>query len=140
MTSFGTTFVNGLVSKTIIIGVALAALGWLVLTAEFAGATLLGTMVSAFNLRVVAWVSGKMVASAQKGETGTGRWSAILLIKLFLLFVLTYVFIAIVGADVIGYIIGYSTFLLAIVWQAVVVMNRSSAPHEDANQDDTESL
>jgi|GEM_PF-3289885 len=139
MTSFGTQFVEGMLSKTIIIGVTLAAIGWLALSRDFAAAILLGMLVSAFNLRVVAWVSSKMVAAAKKGRTDTKRWSAILLLKLFLLFVLTYVFIAVVGADVIGYIIGYSTFLLAIFWQVFSVMNRDQ-PKDDATQDDTESL
>lgn len=140
MTAFGPSFVDGMLSKTIIIGVAFAAIGWWALTPEFAGAILLGMMVSAFNLRVVAWVSRKMIAAAKKGATGTGRWSAILLLKLFLLFALTYLFIAVVGADVIGYIIGYSTFLLAIVWQVISVVNRAQSEDDDAEQDDTESL
>lgn len=140
MTSFGTNFVDGMTSKTIIIGVALAAIGWWVLSGEFAAAILLGMMVSAFNLRVVAWVSRKMIAGAKKGATGTKRWSAVLLLKLFLLFVLTYVFIAVVRADVIGYIVGYSTFLLAIIWQAISTINRDHTPVDSATQDDTESL
>lgn len=140
MTAFGPNFVDGMLSKTIIIGVAFAAIGWWVLTADFAAAILLGMLVSAFNLRVVAWVSRKMIAAAKKGATATGWWSAILVLKLFLLFVLTYVFIAIVGADVIGYIIGYSTFLLAIVWQVISVLNRNDPPNDAADKDDTESL
>lgn len=139
MTSFGSQFVEGMLSKTIIIGVTLAAIGWLALSADFAAAILLGMLVSAFNLRVVAWVSSKMVAAAKKGRTDTKRWSAILLLKLFLLFALTYVFIAVVGANVIGYIIGYSTFLLAIFWQVFSAMSQDQ-PKDDATQDDTESL
>lgn len=139
MTTFGIQFVEGMLSKTIIIGVVLAAIGWVALSGDFAAAILLGMLVSAFNLRVVVWVSSKMIAAAKKGHTSTKRWSVVLLLKLFLLFVLTYVFIAVVGADVIGYIIGYSTFLLAIFWQVFSAMNRDQ-PQDDATQDDTESL
>jgi hypothetical protein len=138
MTSIGTKFVDALVWKTIISGVALAAIGWWMISADFAAAVLLGMLVSAFNLRVVGWVSRKMVAAAKEGATGAGMWSAILLLKLFLLFVLTYVFLAVVRADVFGYIIGYSTFLLAIVWQ---LASGASRRDDGGLQDgDTESL
>lgn len=138
MTSLGVKFVDALVLKTIGLGVALAALGWLVFSAHFAAAVLLGMMVSAFNLRVVGWVSRKMVAAAKAGRTASGMWSAILILKLFLLFALTYVFLVIVRADVIGYVIGFSTFLPAILWQAISAMRAGSA--DSINDGDTESL
>lgn len=138
MTSLGTKFVDALVWKTIIIGVAFAAIGWWAFSAQFAAAVLLGMLVSAFNLRVVGWVSRKMVAAAKDGATGTGLWSAILLLKLFLLFVLTYVFLVVVRADVFGYVIGYSTFLPAIVWQVVSGLKSDAEP--TLRDGDTESL
>jgi hypothetical protein len=119
MTSLETHFVDGLFWKTVIIGVVAALVGWWAMSAHFAGSIGLGVLVSAFNLRVVGWVSRKMVKAAKQGNTGTGFWSVLLLLKLFILFVLTFVFIVVVGANVFGYIIGYSTFLLAIVWQLI---------------------
>ena len=138
MTSFGAKFVDALVIKTIGLGVAFAALGWLVFSARFAAAVLLGMMVSAFNLRVVGWVSRKMVAAAKAERTASGVWTAILLVKLFLLFALTYVFLVIVRADIFGYVLGFSAFLPAILWQAVSA-TRADAP-EPMNDGDTESL
>ncbi len=117
MTSLETKFAEGLFAKTLVIGAAAAVLGWWAVSLHFAGSVLLGVLVSAFNMRVVGWVSRRMAQAAVQGDTDTARWSLLLVLKLFLLFVLTYVFIAIVGANVFGYIIGYSTFLLAIVWQ-----------------------
>lgn len=138
MTTLESRFVDALVWKTIILGVAFAVLGWMIFTAQFAAAILLGMLVSAFNLRVVAWVSRKMVRAAQNGQTNTSMWSAVLLVKLFLLFVLTYIFLAVVRADVIGYVIGYSSFLPAIGWQAICALR--SQDTSSRTDGDTESL
>lgn len=138
MTTLESRFVDALVWKTIILGVAFAALGWMIFTAQFAAAILLGMLVSAFNLRVVAWVGRKMVRAAQSGQTSTSMWTAVLLVKLLLLFVLTYIFVAVVRADVIGYVIGYSSFLPAIGWQAICVLRTQDS--SSLGDGDTESL
>lgn len=137
MTSLETKFVDGLFWKTLVIGVIAALIGWWTMSVHFAGSVGLGVLVSAFNLRVVGWISRKMVASATHGDTGTALWSTLLVLKLFVLFVLTFVFIIVVGADVFGYIIGYSTFLLAIVWQLALQLGREDDSVENG---DTESL
>lgn len=136
MTSLETNFVDGLFWKTVIIGVVAALVGWFAMSAYFAASIGLGVLVSAFNLRVVGWVSRKMVKAATQGSTGTALWSVLLLLKLFVLFVLTFVFIVVVGANVFGYIIGYSTFLLAIVWQLIPQLLNGDALEDG----DTESL
>lgn len=143
MTSLETKFVDGLFWKTLIIGALAALIGWWTMSVHFAGSVLLGVLVSAFNLRVVAWISRKMVKSAVKGHTSSAGWSVLLVIKLLLLFVLTFVFIIVVGANVFGYIIGYSTFLLAMVWQLAMHLARGEelGGGEAMPQDgDTESL
>ncbi len=137
MTSLETNFVDGLFWRTLIVGAVFAALGWWLMSAHFAGSILLGTMVSAFNLRVVGWVSRKMLQAGAEGRTSGAVWSVLLVLKLFLLFALTFVFIVIVGANVYGYVIGYSTFLLAIVWKLIPqLLSEQSANAEG----DTESL
>jgi hypothetical protein len=136
MTSLESNFVDGLFWKTVVIGVLAALVGWWTMSAYFAASIGLGVLVSAFNLRVVGWVSRKMIKAATQGNTGTALWSVLLLLKLFILFVLTFVFIVVVGANVFGYIIGYSTFLLAIVWQLIPQLLNGGA-QEDG---DTESL
>ncbi len=137
MTMLETKFVDGLFWKTLVIGALAALIGWWTMSVHFAGSVGLGVLVSAFNLRVIGWISRKMVKAAQRGETGSAFWSLLLVVKLFVLFVLTFVFVIIVGANVFGYIIGYSTFLLAIVWQLALHMGREGDAIEDG---DTESL
>lgn len=137
MTMLETKFVDGLFWKTLTIGALAALIGWWSMSAHFAGSIGLGVLVSAFNLRVVGWISRKMVNAATNGDTSSALWSTLLVLKLFLLFVLTFVFIIVVGANVFGYIIGYSTFLLAIVWQLALHMSREDEVIEDG---DTESL
>ena len=137
MTMLETKFVDGLFWKTLIIGVLAALIGWWAMSAHFAGSVGLGVLVSAFNLRVIGWISRKMVKAAKNGDTSSALWSTLLVLKLFLLFVLTFVFIIVVGANVFGYIIGYSTFLLAIVWQLAMQLGREDEVIEGG---DTESL
>lgn len=140
MTSLDTKFVDGLFWKTLAIGAAAAAVGWWAMSAHFAGSVGLGVLVSAFNLRVVGWVSRKMVKAAQQGQTSASLWSILLVLKLFVLFVLTFVFIIVVGANVFGYIIGYSTFLLAIVWQLAPQVWAYGRDEQVIDNGDTESL
>ncbi|QDG50826.1 hypothetical protein FIV42_08800 [Persicimonas caeni] len=137
MTSLETKFVDGLFWKTLIIGAVSALIGWWVMSVHFAGSVGLGVLVGAFNLRVVSWISRKILQAGAQGSTSSAFWSLLLVIKLFVLFVLTFVFVIIVGANVFGYIIGYSTFLLAIVWQLALYMGREDDLVEDG---DTESL
>lgn len=132
-------FVDGLIVKTLIIGVVASALGWWFGSLFFGGSILLGVLVSVFNLRALVWIGNGMVRSATAGNTSASLWSILLVIKLLLLFVITFVCIQLVGADAVGYTIGYSTFLLALLWQAGAHTLRQG--DDDGLQDgDTESL
>lgn len=143
MASLEIKFVDGLFWKTLIIGLAAAAVGWWLNSPHFAGSIMLGVLVSAFNMRVIAWVSRKMARAAARGETSKRRWSVLLGLKLFILAALTFIFIVFVGANVIAYVIGYSTFLAAIAWQLAEHVGRRSESGEASNavaDGDTESV
>lgn len=142
MASLEIKFAQGLFWKTLVIGVGATLLGAGLISWYFAGSILLGTLVSAFNMKVVAWVSRKMARAASSGDTGTTRWSLLLVLKLFLLFALTFIFIVILGANVFGYVIGYSTFLVAIVWQLFKHIGRHDpeGDPETTQEGDIESL
>lgn len=143
MTSVEQTFVDGLFRKTLIIGLVASAIGWWLGSTHFGGSLLLGALVSAFNMRLIAWVSRKMTRAAARGEAGVKRWSLLLGLKLFVLAALTFVFIVVVGANVIAYVIGYSTFLAAIAWQIAEQLGRPDDPDdavESVTESDTESF
>ncbi|MFU8802745.1 MAG: ATP synthase subunit I [Bradymonadaceae bacterium] len=131
MANFDKGFVDGLFWKIVGIGsVASAAAYWLV-TREFAASVLLGTVVTAINFRVVAFAARKMLANAADGAGSGGVWSVILGVKLILLFVLTYWCIVVLGADVIGFIIGYSVFLPAMTWQSLIYASTLREEEDD---------
>ncbi len=136
MASLENKFVTGLFWRTILLGVvAILASGWLVSWA-FGGAVALGVLVSGFNLRVVGWVSRKMTEAALEGDEGVTKWTLLLVVKLLFLFVLTYLVVIVLGADAIGYVVGYSMFLPAIFWQAALYIRDLSEQDDEHESDD----
>lgn len=124
-------FVRGLVWKTFFLGAALGAgTGWAV-SWPFAGAVGLGTLVSGFNLRVVGWVSRKLIQAALSGDSRVPKWSFLIAVKLLILFALTYLVVIVLEADPIGYVAGYSSFLPALLWQAATVAGSDEQEQRD---------
>ena len=139
MATLENKFVDGLFWKTLLLGVvAILASGFGVSWA-FGGAVALGVLVSGFNLRVVGWVSRKMAEAALAGDKGVTKWTFLLVVKLLVLFVLTYLIVIVLGADAVGFVVGYSSFLPAMVWQALVFepepTDEDDQHHADDHQD-----
>lgn len=132
-------FVDGLVRKTFALGLAAAAIAAVTMTWAMAGAIVLGAFISAFNLRAAGWIAQKMADSAKRGNTGTTRWVMVLVFKMILLFVLTFVAIVLVGANPIGYVIGYSVFLPAIGWEFAGYVDRLEEDEQNAEEDDQQA-
>lgn len=127
-------FVDGLFWKTLAIGIVAVLIAWPVASWHVAWSVALGMAISAANMRVVALVSRKMVNVAQTGSTGSTKWTVVLLVKLLLLFVLTYLVIIRLGAHVIGFVVGFSAFLPAAAWQSVVYLREIQEQVTDTEQ------
>lgn len=117
-------FVQGLFWKTLLIGVVVAAVSAFLLSAHFAGSVFVGVLVSSLNMRVMALAGRKMVEYAANGHAGSTFWAVVLGFKLLILMVLTYLFVIVLGANVFGFVIGYSVFLVAIFWQALIYVSK----------------
>lgn len=113
-------FIHGVVWKTLILGVVAVVVSGLWLGSAMAVSVLSGTVVAALNLRFVAWLSQKMIGRAKKGNTNSTAWAMLLLVKMFVLFGLIFVLIALLDVDAIGFVTGFSLFLPAIAWQAAL--------------------
>ncbi len=132
-------FVQGLFWKTLILGVVIAAVSAFVISVHFAGSLLMGALVSSLNMRVLALASRKMVEYAAKGSAGSTFWAIVLGIKLFVLMVLTYLFVIVFGSNVFGFVIGYSMFLIAIFWQSLIYASTLQDDfEEDGSIEETE--
>jgi hypothetical protein len=131
MASLENKFVDGLFWKTLILGIAVVLGTGVWVSWPFGGAVALGVLVSGLNLRVVGWVSRKMAETAMTGDKGVTKWTLLLVVKLLLLFVVTYLIVIVLGADAVGYVVGYSTFLPAIFWQAAVWLREQDDEHDE---------
>lgn len=131
MASLENEFVTGLFWKTILLGVVAIVASGILVSWAFGGAVAMGVLVSGFNLRVVGWVSRKMAEAALAGDEGVTKWTLLLVVKLLLLFVLTYLIVIVLGADAVGYVVGYSSFLPAIFWQAAMTLREQDDDEDD---------
>lgn len=131
MASLENEFVTGLFWKTILLGVVAIVASAVLVSWAFGGAVAMGVLVSGFNLRVVGWVSRKMAEAALAGDEGVTKWTLLLVVKLLLLFVLTYLIVIVLGADAVGYVVGYSSFLPAIFWQAAMTLREQDDDEDD---------
>lgn len=126
-------FVEGLFWKTLLVGVVIAAISAVVLSTHFAGSVFVGVLVSSLNMRVLALAGRKMIEYASQGHAGSTFWAIVLGFKLLILMLLTYLFVIVLGANVFGFVIGYSVFLIAIFWQAIIyVTNLPEDPEEES--------
>ncbi|MBA2664573.1 MAG: hypothetical protein H0U74_19965 [Bradymonadaceae bacterium] len=132
---FEISFVDGLFWKTLLVGSAIALVSALVISTHFAGSVLLGVLVSSLNMRVVCFAGRKMVETSAEGQSATAFWSVILGIKLILLMILTYYFVIVLGANVFGFVIGYSVFLIAILWQSILYVSKLSQEPDSESTD-----
>lgn len=122
-------FIRGVLVKTTILGGLLVAFsllvsGWFTLSAA------VGVAVALSNLAFVQWISSKLVRAAKAGNTNSTPWWALLVLKLFGIFVLIWLLLAWLKLDAVGFVAGFSCFLPAIVLQAVLTRDDDSSEPE----------
>lgn len=129
-------FIYGVIRKSLAVGAIAATIGWLAMgTVELGLAVLVGTLISALNLRTVAWAIRKMLEAGRDGDETAGAWTLVLAGKLLALIASVWVLIAYAGVDAVGFALGFSSFLPAIGWQMLV-----SSPYRDDEADTDEEV
>lgn len=113
-------FVYGMVWKSLVLGAIAALVMLFAVSAEVAGAVVIGTLVSAINLRVVILSIKKMLAAGLDGGTSAVGWTLLLALKMFVLIGVVWLLITVAEVDAMGFVFGFSLFLPAIGWQVVV--------------------
>ncbi len=131
MASLERAFMKGLVLKTLVLGILASIVALVSTEMHFAQSVLVGTIVSTINLRFVQWISEKLVDSAKRGNVNPGLWGFLLVVKMTILFFVIWLLVVEFGFDAIGFIIGFSSFLPAIGWQAWALRDDESLPPED---------
>lgn len=112
--------IRAIIRKTLIIGAVVWAGSWFYAGFEFAVAVAAGVAVASLNLAFVAWLSKKVVGANKEGQVGKSGWTVLSLLKMAALFGVVWLLIARLGLDAIGFVAGFTSFLPAIVWQAVI--------------------
>lgn len=124
-------FVYGVVRRTLVLGAISALVMLLAVSVEVAVAVVVGTLVSAINLRVVALSIKKMLEAGRDGGTSSAAWTLLLSTKMLVLIGIVWVLITIAEVNAVGFVFGFSLFMPAIGWQLV-----SAKPDSSENDSD----
>lgn len=115
-----TDFVYGMVRKSLVLGAILALVMLFAVSAKVAAAVVVGTLVSAINLRVVALSIKKMFDAGRDGSASATAWSMLLATKMLVLIGVIWVLITKLEVDAVGFVFGFSLFMPAMGWQMLV--------------------
>jgi len=124
-------FVYGVVRRSLALGAIAALISLFAASSEVAGAVVIGTLVSAINLRVVALSVKRMLEAGRDGNASSAFWTMVLAGKMFVLIAVVWVLIAYVEVDAVGFVFGFSLFMPAIGWQMLVSKPDESEEHSD---------
>lgn len=113
-------FIRGAMGKTAIVGCLASVVAFFVEGPWFGMSMTIGMVVAIANLWVVKWVSQKIIKSGLAGSTSSAPWSLLLVLKFFAIFGLIGFLLVVVEIDAIGFVAGFSSFLPALVWQAII--------------------
>ena len=119
------TVVRRAVVKTVALGGPLAAILAAAVDLHFGVSVGVGTLLAAGNLAAVGWLGRRILDSAQPDEeTGSedavnaAPWVVLLVVKMMLLLGLA-LGAMVLGADPLGLAVGYSIFVVALVWETL---------------------
>lgn len=113
-------FIYGVVRKSLVLGVIAALVMLLLVSVEVAEAVVVGTLVSAANIRLVALSIKKMFDRARDGKASAVFWALLLTFKMLMLVVLIWVLFTYAKLNAVGFVFGFSLFMPAIFWQMLV--------------------
>jgi len=131
MANLERAFIERLVLKTFILGLFASVAAALLTDLHFAQSVLVGALISAINLRFVQWISKKLIEGATEGSTSPVLWSFLLVAKMTILFGVIWLLVVEFGFDAVGFVLGFSSFLPAIGWQAWAIRDHESQTPDD---------
>ena len=129
MTLIRSAFLRGALFKAMILGSAAMTLSTLIWSAALAKAIAVGLSLAMGNIALMHVLLRRLVSGPGRGA-GAAALGALFLLKLLVLFGVTYYVIAVVGLDPLGFAAGYALLLAAIVWQSLTPAptDHSSSP------------
>lgn len=110
-------FLNGVIIKTGIVGGVLALVIGFGFSQPLGVGVAVGALVSVLNLRFVVWALGKLLDAARGIGGSSLVWTLLLGSKMAILMGIVWYLLSVVGVDAVGFTIGFSAFLPAILWQ-----------------------
>lgn len=127
MIRFEREIVLGLIRKGLILllpvsGVALFFGGWRVALGVAAGeALMLG------NIVLISWMLGRSLGAKEGEQKSAASLVSLFIVKLLVLFGLSYYVLAVVGLDPIGFVTGCMLSLVTLSWQVVTTTGEGEA-------------
>ncbi len=131
MSNLENGFIRAAMGKTAIVGCVAVPIGLFVEGPWFGMSVAIGMILAILNLWVVQWVAQKVIKSGLAGNTSSAPWSLLLVLKFFAIFGLIGLLLAVVKIDAVGFVAGFSSFLPALMWQAVIDRDDDSSDSED---------
>lgn len=124
-------FIQRVIVRTLLLGFVIGALVALLVSPHLGTSILAGTVLVCANLRFMAWgINHLLSRAAQAHGQGSVGWTALFLLKLLALFGLTYYLIAVLGLSAVGFLVGYSLFVLVMVLVALT----DDTPEDDEQE------
>lgn len=110
-------FLNSVILKTAIIGVLLAAVCSFTLSTAIGIGVAVGAAVSVLNLRFVVWALGKLFDATRDIGGSPLVWTILLGFKMAILMGIIWILLSTFSVNAVGFTIGFSAFLPAMLWQ-----------------------
>lgn len=113
-------FLRGVTYKSVGLGAGAVAAGSLLWGWSIGLALTVGVSLAVANLLSMSWIMSKILRGPAAEKQSTLGWGMLFLLKLLVLFGVTYYVIAVARLNPLGFAAGYALLLVAIVWQALV--------------------
>lgn len=120
MVTLENKFVVQAIKKTLGLGGAAMILCTLIWDRHIALSVAAGVGVAVGNIAFMAWFIRRVFSRGGHGYTGALGWSLLFLLKLLVLFGLTYYVLVVVRLNALGYSAGYIILLIALTWQGLI--------------------
>lgn len=113
-------FLRGVTYKAAGLGTASVVASSLIWSWSIGLSLTVGVSLAIANLLSMSWIMGKILRGPAAQKQSTLGWGMLFLLKLLVLFGVTYYVIAVARLNPLGFAAGYALLLVAIVWQALV--------------------
>ena len=113
-------FLRGVTYKAAGLGTATAVVSSLIWSWSIGLSLIVGVSLAIANLLSMSWIMSKILRGPAAQKQSALGWGMLFLLKLLVLFGVTYYVIAVARLNPLGFAAGYALLLVAIVWQALV--------------------